>query len=93
MTKEVFSKNVAGWVPTANDYRLIFRFVDDMWIEVSGNVLAFAGMTLADYLAEMCITIDDDCTFCRIRRERLTFEYRDCSGYIRIDVRLIDSDK
>lgn len=83
---EDFGKNKPGWVPTVNDYRLIFRQIDGEWREITNNLPQYRGMLLADYLEHMEIVIDCDCQFCRVVREGLTFEYRVYGGSVRIDV-------
>lgn len=86
---EDFRKNAHGWKPTEDDYRLIFREVDGLWVEITNNLPRFYNMTLADYLSQVNIVIDDDCQFCRIRRGDERWEYRNNGGYIRIDYDLI----
>lgn len=85
-----FGKNAPNWEPTENDYRLIFReCADGYWREITNNLAKYSGMILADYLAEMDIAIPDGCQFCRIKLDRMSFEYR-CSGaYAQIDVLIV----
>lgn len=63
-----FKKNVPNWVATDEDYMLVFRQVDDLWREISGNLPKYSNIVLADYLAQVGIYVPDDCTFCRIER-------------------------
>ena len=82
-------KNQKGWRPTANDYLLIFRPVDGMWREISNNLPEYSGVCLADYLQQLNIAVPDGCTFFRIKRGNLHFEYRDFGAYVRIDVDIL----
>lgn len=82
-----FRKNVPGWVPTEKDYRLIFRPDSrGMWREITCNLPKYQGVLLADYLADMNITIPDGCTFCRIGLGTMRFEYRAFGSGVCIDV-------
>ena len=80
-----FSKNVPNWKASKDDYRLVFRFVDGLWREVSNNLPEFAGITLAEYLVAMDIIVDDNCTFARIQTSDYTIEYRMNYGNITIN--------
>lgn len=86
MDNYLFKKNVRGWKPTENDYRLIFRPIDGLWREISGNVAKYNNAFLADYLQSMEIDIPYGCQFCRVKTDDLNFEYRDYGSYVRIDV-------
>lgn len=83
---EDFKKNVPGWTPSEDDYRLIFRKVRDLWVEVTNNLPEYFGMTIADYMAQMDIAVPYGTKFCRIQRDDLLIEYRDFESYVRIDV-------
>lgn len=82
-----FSKNVHGWKPSEDDYRLIFREVNGLWVEITNNLPGYFGMTLADYMSQMGLTVPYGTQFCRIQRDDLDFEYRDMHSYVRIDVK------
>lgn len=85
MREELMKKNAPNWVPSDKDYRLIFREVNGLWIEVSNNLPKYYGMTFADYCSAIDLTIDYGCTFARFRRGNVDICYRDCNGYLRID--------
>lgn len=85
-----FTKNVPNWKPSPTDYRLIFREVDGIWREITGNIPEFKDMTLADYLSQIGIETPDGCTFCRVRRDWWNWEYRAYGGNVRIDFRELD---
>ena len=53
--KQDYSKNKPNWQPSLSDYLLVFREVDGIWREVSGNIPAYRNMILADYLAQIDI--------------------------------------
>lgn len=80
-----FCKNVPNWKATRDDYRLVFRFIDGLWREVSNNVPDFAHITLAEYLIMMDILVDDRCTFMRLQSDKWTLEYRAYDGSITIN--------
>lgn len=88
MDSTLFKKNVRGWKPSDNDYRLIFREIDGFWREISGNLPRYNCVFLADYLSGVGVVIPEGCTFCRINRTDLHFEYRDFGSYVRIDVEI-----
>lgn len=90
MANDRFSKNVPNWKPSPMDYRLVFREVDGIWREISGNIPEFKDMILADYLSYVAVEITDGCTFCRVRRDWWNWEYRAYGGIIRIDLHKID---
>ena len=90
MNEDLMKKNVPNWVPSDKDYRLIFREVDGLWIEVSNNLPKYYGMTFADYCNQVDMIIDYGCTFARFRRGNVDTCYRDCGGYLRIDVKEIE---
>ena len=81
---ERFKKNVPGWMPSENDYLLVFQFVYGFWREISGNVPKYAGMIFADYLDAVGINLPDDCTFCRIQRDGEIWECKVYGGMIRV---------
>ena len=87
--KRNFSKNVPNWQPTPEDYRLVFREVDGLWVEISGNLPSLGNITLADYLSQIGIEVPDGCTFCRVKRDWWCWEYRDNGSHIRIDFNAI----
>lgn len=80
-----FIKNVPNWEPSAEDYRLVFREVDGLWREVTGNMPQYSNIILADYLSLMDMQMPDGVTFCRIKRINEQWEYREYGGMIRID--------
>ena len=84
MSSDNFKKNAPNWVPTVNDYVLIFREVDGCWREITGNLAEYRDMILADYYEAMDITLPDGCTFCRIRRSNGEWEIRDRHSYVKI---------
>lgn len=88
MDANVFKKNVRGWKPADNDYRLVFREIDSAWREISGNLPKYSGCYLADFLADVEVDIPYGCVFCRVKRDDIRFEYRDYGSYIRIDVEI-----
>lgn len=83
---EEYKKNKPAWVPTEDDYRLIFREVDERWVEITGNIPRFKGMTLAEYLDMMGLVMNEGTAFCRIITNRYVIEYRDFHSYVRIDI-------
>lgn len=83
--EERFTKNVPGWKPTADDYMLAFRQLNDgFWREISGNIPDYAGMILADYLDVIGVELPDYCTFMRIERPDERIEFRQNGGMIRV---------
>lgn len=80
-------KNAPNWVPSDKDYRLIFREVDGLWIEVSNNLPKYYGMTFADYCNQVDLIIDYGCTLARFVRNGMELSYRDFGAYIRVDVK------
>lgn len=91
MSKNYFTRNVPNWQPSANDYRLVFRSDSEgVWREVSNNVPAFAGRTLAEWLAANSIEIPEGCQFCRIRRGGEFIEYRDFGSKVIVDFTYMD---
>ena len=84
MRKENYSKNSPNWQPSPSDYLLVFREVNGIWREVSGNVPAYRDMILADYLAQIEIAVPDGCTFCRVSLADGQWEYRQNGGTIRV---------
>ena len=68
MDKTKFKKNAFNWVANDEDYLLVFRQVDDLWREISGNLPKYNNIVLADYLNQVGVIVPDDCTFCRIER-------------------------
>lgn len=84
-----FKKNKPGWRPSMTDYRLIFQANDNGdWREVTNNLSQYHDMLLADYLALVDIEVPYGTQFLRILRDELHFEYRDCNGFVRIDVEI-----
>lgn len=81
---ERYVKNVRGWVPSENDYLLVFKWVEGYWREISDNVPKYAGMIFADYLDMVGINLPDDCTFCRIKRDGEEWECKVYGGMIRV---------
>ena len=83
--EERFTKNVPGWKPSADDYLLAFRQLNDgFWREISGNIPDYSGMIFADYLDVMGLILPDDCTFIRIDRIDENIEIRQSGGLIRV---------
>lgn len=81
----MMKKNVPNWVPSNKDYRLIFKEVNGLWIEVSNNLPRYHGITFAEYCSMMDMTIDDGCTFARFKWGARELCFSDCHGYLRID--------
>lgn len=79
-----YEKNRPNWQPSLSDYLLVFREVDGIWREVSGNVPAYKDMILADYLAQIEIEVPDGCTFCRVSLADGQWEFRQNGGIIRV---------
>lgn len=82
--KRTFYKNSPNWQPSLSDYLLVFREVDGIWREISGNVPAYQDLILADYLAQIQIAVPDGCTFCRVSLADGQWEYRLNGGTIRV---------
>lgn len=82
--KQEYSKNRPNWQPSLSDYLLVFREVDGIWREVTGNVPAYKDMILADYLAQIEIEVPDGCTFCRVALADGQWEFRQNGGLIRV---------
>lgn len=87
--KVIAEKNIPDWLPTENDYQLVFCVVDGLWIELGHNLSKYNNITLAEYLQDMNICIPDYTQFLRIidPERNLHFEYRSYGGRVRIDVK------
>lgn len=86
MNTDLLKKNVPNWVPSESDYRLVFRQIDGIWREISGNLPRVSNIVLADYLSQLEIDLPDGCTFMRIDREGWHFQLKQHGGLIIIDV-------
>lgn len=76
MSKKI-SKNVPNYLPTEDDYVLLFMPDDNgLWREMSNNLNKYYRMLLCDYLAEMELFIPDYCQFMRIITPDEWIEYR-----------------
>lgn len=82
--KQDYSKNCPNWHPSLSDYLLVFREVDGIWREISGNIPEYRNMILADYLTLVGIEIPDGCTFCRVSLADGKWELRQNGGIIRV---------
>lgn len=76
MSKKI-SKNLPNWLPTDDDYVLLFM-PDEKgdWREMSNNLNKYYGMLLCDYLQLMQLQVPDYCQFMRIISEDEWIEYR-----------------
>lgn len=79
-----YEKNSPNWQPSLSDYLLVFREVDGIWREVSGNIPAYRNMILADYLALVEIEVPVGCLFCRVCLADGQWEFRQNGGLIRV---------
>ena len=85
MSNECFMKNVPNWQPSLSDYLLVFREVDGIWREISGNIPEYKDMILADYLTQVEIEVPAGCIFCRVCLADGLWEFRHNGGIIRVN--------
>lgn len=88
----MYKKNIPDWIPSEDDYTLVFMEVKDpdgwmSWREVSHNLAKYSNILLSEYLLIMKLYIPDYTQFLRIinREDNYHFEYRSYGGRVRID--------
>lgn len=88
--KVTASKNVPDWIPSEDDYELVFCEVGNgetgcFWRECSHNIPKYSDMLLSDYLSSLGLCIPDYTQFLRICAPDYHLEYRAYGGRVRID--------
>lgn len=78
-------KNVPDWLPSENNYQLVFCDVDGVFRECGHDIPKYRDMILSDYFNEMHLVVPDYCQFMRVLHPDYLLEYRAFGGRIRID--------